>query len=173
MSADYPETWMFSNSEPPKPSKLDVDPADVLRILNLHHLSKLVAERGVPMHGAPAVGLPLHSNGHLGADLVHVKAGDQFPVHTHPGDHLLLSLGGRGTITVADVTYVVEPGDIYMVDGLVPHAVGAHPDSEHILVAIGAPHKAVDSPERMAWTDWLGRPVDAPILPSSVQGDAA
>lgn len=151
-----------------QPRKLDLPAEDALRILNLEHLSALVAAKGMPMHGAPAVGLPLHSNGHLGADLVHVKAGDQFPVHTHPGDHLLLSLAGRGTITVNDVTYVVEPGDIYMVDGLVPHAVGAHPDSEHILVAIGAPHKAVDSPERMAWTDWTGKAVAEPILPSSV-----
>lgn len=141
---------------------------DALRILNLHHLAGQVAQHGVPMHGAPAVGMPLHTNGHLGADLVHVAAGAQFPVHTHPGDHLLLSIGGLGTITVADVTYRVEPGDIYMVDGDVPHAVGADPDSHHILVAIGAPHKEVDSPERMAFTDWLGRPVATPLVPSSV-----
>lgn len=145
----------------------EVDP-DELRILNLGWLATQAAAHGTPMHGAPAVGLPLHSNGHLGADLVHVAAGDQFPVHTHPGDHLLLSIGGLGTITVNDVTYNVKPGDIYMVDGMTPHAVGADPDSEHLLVAIGAPHKAVDSPERMSFTDWFGNAVAAPILPSSV-----
>lgn len=140
-----------------------------LRILHVPHLAQFVADQGVPMHGAPAVGLPLHTNGHLGCDLIHVKPGDQFPVHTHPGDHLLLSVGGLGTITVEDVTYEVRSGDIYMVDGLIPHAVGAHPDHEHILVAIGAPWKAVDDPSRMQFTDWEGRLLDGPLFPTSYQ----
>lgn len=135
-----------------------------LCIKNLRELAEIVAGTGVPVHGAPALGLALHSNGHLGADLLHVKAGDRFPVHTHPGDHLLICLAGAGTISVGEVTYRVKPGDIYMVDGLVPHAVGAAEDDEHILVAIGAPHKPVASPERMQFTDWAGTPLDAPIF---------
>ena len=134
-----------------------------LPIKNLAQYAALVGEHGVPAHGAPALGLALHSNGHLGADILHVKAHDAFPVHTHPGDHLLLCLEGEGTISVGEVTYDVRPGDIYMVDGLVPHAVGAG-SKDHILVAIGAPHKPVDSPERMAWTDWAGRQVDVPLF---------
>jgi quercetin dioxygenase-like cupin family protein len=140
------------------------DPACSLSIKNLGELAAAVAQIGVPVHGAPALGLPLHTNGHLGADLLHVKAGDRFPVHTHPGDHLLLCLAGKGTISVGKITYNVVPGDIYMVDGLVPHAVGAAPDAEHVLVAIGAPHKPVDSPERMQWTDWDGLKVDKPLF---------
>jgi quercetin dioxygenase-like cupin family protein len=124
----------------------------------------LVDGGGVDVHGAPARGLGLHTNGHLGADLLHVKAGDQFPVHTHPGDHLLYCLSGEGTITVDQVTYTIVPGDLYMVDGLVPHAVGAVTD--HVILAIGAPHKAVDSPERMAFVDWDGQAVEVPISAS-------
>lgn len=135
-----------------------------LRIRNLWEVMPGLPEQGVDVHGAPARGLALHSNGHLGADMLYVRAGDQFPVHTHPGDHLLYCLAGQGTITVDQVTYTIRPGDLYMVDGLVPHAVGAVTD--HVLVAIGAPHKPVDSPERMAFVDWDGRAVQVPILAS-------
>ena len=136
-----------------------------LQVVNLADAMEAVRAAGVPMHGAPAEGLPIHSNGHLGADCIHVPANEQFPVHTHPGDHLLLCLQGHGTISVGEVTYSVRPGDLYMVDGLVPHAVGAG-STDHYLVAIGAPHKAVDDPERMSWTDWLGSAVDSPLFAS-------
>lgn len=132
-----------------------------VKIVNLWTAQLELPRGGVDVHGAPARGLALHSNGHLGADMLYVRAGDQFPVHTHPGDHLLYCLAGEGTITVDQVTYQIRPGDLYMVDGLVPHAVGAVTD--HVLVAIGAPHKPVDSPERMTFVDWEGRPVDRPL----------
>jgi quercetin dioxygenase-like cupin family protein len=136
---------------------------DQLSIKNIGDLAEIAAMIGVPVHGAPALGVPLHTNGHLGADLLHVKAGDRFPVHVHPGDHLLLCLQGTGTITIGEVTYHVRPGDLYMVDGLVPHAVGAGKE-DHVLVAIGAPHKPVTSPERMQLTDWTGEKVDRPLF---------
>ncbi len=137
-----------------------------LKIANLSDVAAVVSAQGVPVHGADALGLALHTNGHLGADMLWVPAQKRFPVHTHPGDHLLLCLSGSGTITIGEVTYMVGPGDLYMVDGMVPHAVGAG-DSDHILVAIGAPHKPVDSPERMTFTDWAGRRVDIPIFVDS------
>lgn len=133
-----------------------------LKIINLADASLKVITEGVPVHGAPATGLGLHTNGHLGADILRVPAGRSFPVHTHPGDHLLYCLAGTGTISVAGITYDVIPGDLYMVDGQVPHAVGAGPRG-HVLIAIGAPHKPVDSPERMAFTDWDGTLLDRPI----------
>lgn len=135
---------------------------DPLRIVNLTEAATSVIDTGVPVHGAEALGLGLHTNGHLGADILWVPATKKFPVHTHPGDHLLYCVSGTGTITVDEVTYDIKPGDLYMVDGMVPHAVGAG-RSDHILIAIGAPHKAVDSPERMAFTDWAGRVLDDPI----------
>jgi hypothetical protein len=39
-----------------------------------------------------------------------------------------------------------------MVEGAVPHAVGAITD--HVILAVGAPHKAVDSTERMTPVDY-------------------
>ena len=132
-----------------------------LRILNLNDLARTSPAIAVPVHGADATGLTLHTNGHLGADMLWVPAGARFPVHVHPGDHLLLCLSGHGTITVNEVTYDVYPGDLYMVDGNVPHAVGAG-DTDHVLVSIGAPHKPVDSPERMQFTDWAGDVVNTP-----------
>lgn len=133
-----------------------------LKIINVHAAADCLPDAGIPVHGAPAVGLAMHTNGHLGVDMLHVKAGEQFPVHTHPGDHLLYCVRGEGTITVAEITYRVIPGDIYMVDGAVPHAVGAYTD--HWLLAIGAPHKAVDATDRMAFVNWDGTPADNPLL---------
>lgn len=133
-----------------------------IKIVSLDTAQARVLAEGVPVHGAPSTGLPLHSNGRMGADMLHVAAGRQFPVHTHPGDHLLLCVAGAGTISVGGETYHVRPGDLYMVDGLVPHAVGAG-DEDHYLVSIGSPHKPVDSPERMAFTDWDGGALASPI----------
>ncbi|WP_149264274.1 cupin domain-containing protein [Actinomadura sp. K4S16] len=137
-----------------------------LRIVSLPAATAAVLDGGVAVHGAPAKGLGLHlsGDGHLGADIIHVPAGGQFPVHTHPGHHLLLCLEGLGTITVDEVVHQVRPGDLYMVDGQVPHAVGAG-DRDHVLVAIGAPHRPVDSPDRMTFTDWEGTRLDEPLFP--------
>ena len=134
-----------------------------LSVINLMEAAEEVLKSGVPVHGADAIGLALHSNGHMGADILSVPPNAAFPVHTHPGDHLLLCLAGTGTISVGEVTYKVVPGDFYMVDGLTPHAVGAG-DEGHILVAIGSPHKPIQSPERMTFTDWDGNPTVTPLF---------
>lgn len=134
-----------------------------LNIINLRAAAEALTEYGVDVHGADARGLPLHSNGHLGADLLQVPPNASFPIHVHPGDHLLLCLDGEGTISVDERTHYVRPGDIYMVPGNVPHAVGAG-EAGHTLLAIGAPHKPVESPERMNFTDWSGALTDAPLF---------
>ena len=95
-----------------------------------------------------ATGRALLTNGYLGADLLHVPRGDAFPPHTHPGDHLLFVLAGRGTITIGGEIIPTAPGEAFMVEGAVPHAVGAVDD--HILLSVGAPHHPVDSPTRQA-----------------------
>lgn len=99
-----------------------------------------------------ATGRPLLSNGFLGADLIHVPAGEGFAPHTHPGDHLLFVVGGHGTITAAGEIQQTSPGQVYMVDGLVPHAVGAITD--HVLLSIGTAHRALDSAERQLLTSF-------------------
>jgi quercetin dioxygenase-like cupin family protein len=105
-------------------------------------------ERPVPMHGADSTGLGLVSNGIVGADVIRLPAGAGFPPHTHPGHHLLAVLGGRGTITYNGRVHPTEAGEIYLVEGSVSHAVGAVTD--HVILAMGAPHMPVDSDKRMA-----------------------
>lgn len=131
-------------------------PENSLIITNIYELQTKIIEEGVDVWGAPAKGLPLHTNGNLGVDLLRVEPGDSFPIHTHPGDHLLLCVAGTGSISIGRKTYVVKPGDLYMVPGLIPHAVGAADDDFHVLAAFGSPHKPVASPDRMTLVDWDG-----------------
>lgn len=119
--------------------------ATVLRVG--HHV------RPVTMHGAEgATGEGLVSNGALGADIIRLGAGKGFAPHTHPGHHLLIVIAGAGTITYDGVVYPTRAGQIYLVEGLVPHAVGAITD--HVILAAGSPHKAVDAEDRMALVDY-------------------
>ena len=104
--------------------------------------------RSTHMAQSPATGSSLVSNGQLGADVVRLAAGDGFVPHTHPGDHLLIVIGGRGTITYGGRIYPTEAGQIYLIEGEVPHAVGAVTD--HVILAVGSPHKPIDAVDRMA-----------------------
>jgi quercetin dioxygenase-like cupin family protein len=116
-----------------------------------HHHAQLLSismnGRRAKMAHSHATGEATVSNGYLGADIIHVRAGQGFVPHTHPGDHLLIVIGGRGTITYGGKIYPTEAGQIYMIDGDVPHAVGAITD--HVILAVGSPHKPVDSIDRM------------------------
>jgi quercetin dioxygenase-like cupin family protein len=107
------------------------------------------AERPHQMaHTLGATGIELASNGHIGADVIRIAAGRGFVPHTHPGHHVLVVVGGEGTITYAGQVYKTQAGDAYLIEGMVPHAVGAI--SDHVIVAVGAPHMPVDSTARMA-----------------------
>lgn len=103
--------------------------------------------RSVGMAHSTATGDDLVSNGMLGADVIRLGPGEGFVPHTHPGDHLLIVIGGRGTITYDGRIYPTAAGEVYMVEGGVPHAVGAV--TEHVILAVGAPHRPVGSEERM------------------------
>ncbi|WP_308312625.1 cupin domain-containing protein [Streptomyces sp. ISL-11] len=103
--------------------------------------------RPVDMHGAAASGRGLVGNGTIGADIIRLPAGAGFPPHTHPGHHVLIVLGGLGTITYNGRVHGTEAGEIYLVEGSVSHAVGAITD--HVILAVGAPHMPVSSDRRM------------------------
>lgn len=108
--------------------------------------------RPFKMAHSPATGDGLVSNGDLGVDVIRVSAGSGFVPHTHPGDHLLIIIAGEGTITYDGKIYPTLAGQVYMVEGAVPHAVGAITD--HVILAVGSPHKPVDSPERMTVVEY-------------------
>jgi hypothetical protein len=99
-----------------------------------------------------ATGEPVVSNGLLGADIIRVPAGAGFSPHTHPGDHMLFVLAGTGTIAYRGELRETHPGEAYMVEGLEAHAVGAITD--HVLLAVGSPHRSVDSPSRQTLVDY-------------------
>jgi mannose-6-phosphate isomerase-like protein (cupin superfamily) len=98
-------------------------------------------------HGV-GTGEGLVSNGLLGADIIRLGAGERFQPHTHAADHLLIVIGGEGTITCDGRIHPTRAGEIFLVEGEKPHAVGARTD--HVLLAIGAPHIPVNSPGRMS-----------------------
>ncbi|MCQ4079622.1 cupin domain-containing protein [Streptomyces sp. RB6PN25] len=105
-------------------------------------------ERPANVHGADATGQALVSNGALGADVLRLPAGAGFSPHTHPGHHILIVVGGEGTITYDGRIHHTRAGQVYLVEGEVPHAVGAITD--HVILAVGSPHKAIDAEDRMA-----------------------
>lgn len=88
--------------------------------------------------------------GHLGVDILHLDADESFPLHTHPGHHLLLVVFGPGTVTFGSVVYDTRVGDLYLVDAEVEHAVSATHVGPHRLLSFGAPHVHVDDPHRMS-----------------------
>jgi quercetin dioxygenase-like cupin family protein len=89
-------------------------------------------------------------SGALGVDMLYVPPGSSFPPHVHPGHHLLMCIRGQGSVTYGDEEIAVRPGDLYMILGGIAHAVGSDPSGEgHWLLAFGAPHKRVDSHDRM------------------------
>jgi quercetin dioxygenase-like cupin family protein len=114
---------------------------------DIQRLGVDLGRRPVAMQQSTGTGEDLVSNGLLGADVIRLAAGEGFVPHTHPGDHLLIVVGGKGTITYGGRIYPTAAGEIYMVEGGVPHAVGAVTD--HVILAVGAPHKPVGSLDRM------------------------
>lgn len=113
-----------------------------------------LSEKPVKMlHTQSATALPLVSNGVLGVDLIRVEAGTGFEPHTHPGDHLLICVAGEGTITYDGYVYPTTAGQVYMIEGEKPHAVGAR--TNHAILAVGMPHVPAGSPDRMKPVEYV------------------
>jgi quercetin dioxygenase-like cupin family protein len=114
----------------------------------VQRLAVALGIRPEPMQPGPGTGESLVSNGLLGADIIRLGAGERFQPHTHAADHLLIVIGGQGTIACDGYIRPTRAGEMYMVEGAAPHAVGAVTD--HVLLAVGAPHVPVSSPNRMS-----------------------
>lgn len=121
-------------------------PERQLEILDVTDMLELLPKLEVV--GAPALGVPLLTNGHLGADLLCVGPDEAFPVHVHPGDHLLYIVEGWGTVYWGGQHYQTGPGMLCLIPADVEHGVTAGWRGQ-VIMAMGAPHKPVDSTERM------------------------
>lgn len=87
----------------------------------------------------------------IGADLIELQPGASFPLHTHPGDHILYGVSGRGNVTIDGVARLIEPNCTIYIAGDHPHNVGTYrTDIEpFVLLAIGHPKKHVSAFDRM------------------------
>lgn len=94
-------------------------------------------------------GLDVHAN--MGIDLMDMEPASQFPLHTHPGGHILFILEGEGTVTIGEHIYLTRPGDCFFIPGGLQHGVGAI--QQHRFLAIGFPHKSLQDPTRMDIVD--------------------
>lgn len=102
----------------------------------------------VPVHGtSSASGRELVTNGAIGADLIRLPAGAGFVPHTHPGHHILTVVAGVGTITYDGRIHETQAGQTLLIEGGIPHAVGAITD--HLILAVGSPHKRIGADDRM------------------------
>lgn len=85
----------------------------------------------------------------FGADLIQMKPGSGFPLHTHPGDHLLYILLGPVVVSVGGKDFDARAGDSIFIPAELPHGVRAYPKSWGRFLAVGVPHKHVSSTDRM------------------------
>src|SRR4051794_3143716 len=111
-----------------------------------------LSARPTPVAHSHATGEALVSNGLLGADIIRLAAGAGFVPHTHAGDHLLIVIGGEGTVTCGGQILPTRAGDVFMIEGQLPHAVGAITD--HVILAVGSPHRPIESADRMTEVDY-------------------
>jgi quercetin dioxygenase-like cupin family protein len=103
--------------------------------------------RAIQMANSGGTGLSLVSHAGFGADVIRFAAGRGVQNHTHPGDHILFVLVGRGFLTYAGSKHELYPGLCYFVPGSVDHAIDA--TENLVMIAVGNLHKPVGSVERM------------------------
>lgn len=109
-----------------------------------------------------AIGLRANEE-EFGADLIEMEPGSAFPLHVHPGDHILYVLEDSvdGIVHVDGVDYVVRPGDSIFIPADYPHGVKTFTSDQFLarapgplrFLAVGVPHKHVSSTERMRIVD--------------------
>jgi quercetin dioxygenase-like cupin family protein len=87
----------------------------------------------------------------IGADLIEMQPGSSFPLHTHPGDHILYAISGYGTVKIDGEVHRFEAGSTCYIAAERPHNVGTYPDAPgpFTLLAVGHPQKHVSDMDRM------------------------
>ena len=87
----------------------------------------------------------------LGVDFIELEAGAKFPLHVHPGAHIVFVLEGKGELTIGKNVHNTDAGDSIYVPGSIEHRVAAI--EKHKIIVIAVPHQALDNADRMDITD--------------------
>jgi len=114
----------------------------------------LVTEAGDPLpgiRGRAGVAAPAMDGPEIGADLIEMQPGSAFPLHTHPGEHILYVIQGAGLVHVDGLDHRVEVGDTIFIPAEYPHGVKSLPEATEpfLLLAVGYPHKDIAATDRM------------------------
>lgn len=87
----------------------------------------------------------------IGGDLLEMQPGSAFPLHVHPGDHILYAISGRGKVFIDGEDRVFVAGSTIYIAGAYPHNVSTFEDDSEpfVILAIGHPQKHVSDHDRM------------------------
>lgn len=103
----------------------------------------------VQMAKSDGTALRLLKLGVFAADLIRFAPGKRVATHTHPGNHILVVVSGRGWLTYDGERVALTDGLIYLVPGRVPHAIDAAEDSELTLISIADDHRDAGADDRL------------------------
>jgi quercetin dioxygenase-like cupin family protein len=94
----------------------------------------------------------------IGADLIEMQPGSAFALHTHPGDHILYVIKGRGCVAVDGRDNIVDEGDTIFIPAEYPHGVKTIPEFNlpFTFLAFGHPHKHLGAMDRMRLVKEVG-----------------
>lgn len=92
-----------------------------------------------------------HSGHEIGVDLIEMQPGSAFPLHVHPGDHILYIERGPGIVHIDGRDVRVDSGDTVFIPAEKPHGVKTYPNVAQPLrfLAFGHPHKHLQATDRM------------------------
>lgn len=94
----------------------------------------------------------------FGLDQIRFAPSEGVQMHTHPGAHILICIGGKGKLIMRHISRSdgktdehldLEAGITYLVPSLVPHAVYASKDTELLLLVVGNDHRKADTLDRL------------------------
>lgn len=91
-------------------------------------------------------------SGHeIGVDFIEMQPGAAFPLHVHPGDHILYVILGVGGVHIDGVDHRVRAGDTVFIPAEYPHGVKTIAGYNGVFqfLAFGHPHKHLDAHDRM------------------------
>lgn len=131
------------------------NPDDHLIDLETGEWLQMREEDGAALPGCEGVRGPVaisRASGHeIGLDLIRLQPGASFPMHTHPGDHILVAIEGAFDVSIGGTDWRVEQGRAIYIPADQPHNVKTIPGNSRPIkfLAFGHPHRDVDATDRM------------------------